>query len=81
MHMVSGHTNLHRLGVLRRGHSLRRLIIIDLFLLPILLPGYIGGYLTVYNDVWCNYPSAQVHEVSKANAGAVLSFHSAGDVS
>jgi len=25
--------------------------------------GYIDHYLTVYNDVWCNMPSAQLHEI------------------
>jgi hypothetical protein len=27
--------------------------------------GYFNSYLTVYNDEWCQYPSAQMHELGK----------------
>ena len=32
--------------------------------LPILFSlAYIGGYISVFNDEWCLYPSIQVHEI------------------
>jgi hypothetical protein len=27
--------------------------------------GYFNSYLTVYNDEWCRYPTAQMHELGK----------------
>ena len=29
---------------------------------------YINSWLSVYNDNWCRYPSAQLHEVGKLSS-------------
>jgi hypothetical protein len=30
---------------------------------------YVNYWLSVYNDVWCQYPSAQLHEIGKSQLG------------
>lgn len=32
-------------------------------ILPFLPLGYIGGWMSVFNDEWCNFPSIQMHEI------------------
>jgi hypothetical protein len=41
---------------------------------------YINHWLSVYNDVWCQYPSAQMHELGKSRSigsipGNIMSSH------
>jgi hypothetical protein len=39
---------------------------------------YVNNYLSVYNNQWCNYPSAQMHEIghnSKPNENAFSTIH------
>jgi hypothetical protein len=36
--------------------------------------GYFNSHLTVYNDEWCRYPSAQMHELGKEYSNYFLAF-------
>jgi hypothetical protein len=36
---------------------------INAFVSFLLSQAYMGGWLSVYNNQWCNYPSVQVHEI------------------
>jgi hypothetical protein len=33
---------------------------------------YINYWMSVYNDVWCQYPSAQLHEIGKFNEHSIF---------